>query len=160
MVKKDTYPHLPCGTMLHLFSSSFAPEQWYVKALKMLNVYANAFRMKQLHNPAFFRGNKASSKTFVGLHLLSQFYLTARDGHTSTSAVHWQLGRWGRVNGKGRVGESQLRKSDSTYAVKSTGCLIPTWLDMRQIQEKGLMANVQEKKKLMEETSVTTEKPR
>lgn len=76
-----------------------------------------------------------------------QFYLPAGDGHTSTPAVHWQLGRWGRVNGEGRVGESQLRKPDCIYTVKSMGCLIPTALDMRQVQEKGLMANVQGKKR-------------
>lgn len=51
------------------------------------------------------------------------------------------------MNGEGRVGESQLRKPDCIYTVKSMGCLIPTALDMRQVQEKGLMANVQGKKR-------------
>lgn len=59
----------------------------------MLNMYTNAFRMSQLHNPAFLRENKASSKTSAGLHLLSQFYHPAGDGHTSIPAAHWQLGR-------------------------------------------------------------------
>ena len=72
-------------------------------------------------------------------------------------------GTWGgegRANGEGRIGESQLRKLDSTYAVNSRACIMPISLEKRQIQEKGLRATVQERKKLMEKTSATAEKPR
>lgn len=52
----------------------------------------------------------------------------------------------GRANMEGRVRKSQLRKPDSTYAVRSRACTIPGSLEKRQIQEKGLTATVQERK--------------
>lgn len=78
--------------------------------------------MKHSHDPAFLRGTRQAPT------LLEGFTMLASHQEMDVHPLLLFAGTWGGVgiaNREGGVGESQLRKLDSTYAVNSTACIIP-----------------------------------